>query len=123
MRNNFVLALVAFVFVAINIVIMVMIALPNNPPDIPRFYWPISLVATMIVGVLYWGVLRLLQVPADQDDAGSSIGSKIGLKVNVYEDGDENVPIEMRFLMRDAVGDGTRRRVDYQVRDSHRTSS
>jgi hypothetical protein len=115
MRNDFVLTFVALVFVAINIVILVMTALPESPGTIPRFYWPISLVAVIAVGIVYWGVLRIFEVPEDHDDKGSSIGSKIGLKINVYEEGDENVPIEMRFLMRDAVGDGSRRRVDYKV--------
>lgn len=115
MRNDFVLTFIAFIFVAINIVILVMTALPESPGTIPRFYWPISLVAVMAVGLLYWGVLRIFQVPEDQDDKSSSIGSKLGLKINVYEEGDENVPMEMRFLMREAVGDGSRRRVDYKV--------
>jgi amino acid transporter len=116
MRNDFVLAFIAFVFFGMNIVILVMIALPEDPDTIPRFYWPISMAAVIAFGLLYWGALRVFQVPEDQGDTRSSIGSKVGLKINVYEEGDDNVPIEMRFLMRDAVGDGSRRRVDYKVR-------
>jgi hypothetical protein len=115
-RNDFVLGFIAIVFFSINIVILVMIALPEDPGTIPRFYWPISMAAVVAFSLLYWGALRVFQVPEAQTDTSSSIGSKVGLKIKVYEDGDGDVPVEMRFLMREAVRDGSRRRLDYKVR-------
>lgn len=119
MKNYFVLGFVALVFVCFNIVILVMTARPHDPDTVPRFYWPITVVGVMAFGVFYWGVLRIFQVSAHQDSKPSSISSKLGLEINVYEDGDENVPMEMRFLMREAVGDGSRRRLDYKVCVTH----
>jgi hypothetical protein len=113
MKNNVVLIFVSFVFVSINIVTLVMTALPEGQGSIPSFYWPITLAGVIGLGLIYWGILRILQVKGLKD---RTLGSRIGLEVKVYEEGDENVPEEMKFLMREAVGDGSRRRVQYKVR-------
>lgn len=115
MRNHFVLGFVAVVFVSFNIVILVMTARPNDPDTIPRYYWPVTLVGVIAFGVLYWAILRLFEVSAYKDSKPSSISSKFGLEIKVYEGGDEDIPMEMRFLMREAIGDGSRRRLDYKV--------
>lgn len=115
MRNYVVLICVATIFASFNIVILAITAIPQDPGTIPRFYWPVTIVGVMAFGVCYWGVLRVFQVSSYEDSKPSSIGSKFGLEINVYEEGDENVPVEMRFLMREAVGDGSRRRLDYKV--------
>lgn len=117
-RNPFVLWSVAVAFVSFNVVILVVTAMPQDPGTIPRFYWPVTIVGVMTLGVFYWLVLKIFQVKGYKDSKASSISSKIGLEINVYEEGDEDIPMEMRFLMREAVGDGSRRRLDYKVRFS-----
>ena len=117
LKNRVILLLISFIFVSINVVILVIDALPQKSNTTPRFYWPITILAIFVVGVLYWGVLRMLRAKGSMDmGTERTLGSRLGLEVSIYEQGDQDVPEEMKPLMRDAVRDGTRRRVQYKVR-------
>ncbi|KAF2234857.1 hypothetical protein EV356DRAFT_532407 [Viridothelium virens] len=113
LRNRKLLLLLCFIFVSMNIVILVIEALPLESGTTSRFYWPIALIAIFAFGIIYWAVLRALQ--SDKVKDRGALSSMVGLEVNIYEEGDENMPEEMRSLMRDAARDGSRRRVQYKV--------
>ena len=113
LSNRVLLIFVAIVFAALNLVVMVITALPRDPGKIPRFYWPVALVGLAGFGILYWGFLRLFQ--SNTSNGGYRLGSKIGFHIFVYEQGDD-VPDEMKFPMLEAVLDGSRRRLQYKVR-------
>lgn len=106
--------LVSGAVVSVNIVILVMTALPTGG-SIPNFYWPVTVVGFIGLGVAHWAVLRLLGVKGPKPDGRVTLGSKIGLEVDVYEEGDDDIPEEMRFLMHEAALDGSRRRLKYKV--------
>jgi hypothetical protein len=111
LKNKALLVFVATIFIAMNIVTLVMSALPHNPGQVARSYWPVTAVAVTATAILYWAALRLFQVNNKQ---GSSLGSKVGFQVHIYEDGDE-VPDDMKFPMYEASLDGSRRRLEYKV--------
>ena len=100
--------------VSVNIVILVMTALPTGG-SVPNYYWPVTIVGFIGFGVAYWTVLKVLGVKGPKSGGRVTLGSKIGLEVNVYEEGDDDIPEEMRFLMREAALDGSRRRLKYKV--------
>lgn len=124
MKSNALIYFVSFVFAAINLVTLVMTALPASEGSIPHFWWPVTVAGVIGLGIAYWGFLRLLQVKEGYKTNGQgeharrrwTLREQIGLEVNVYEEGDENVPEEMQFLMYEAIGDGSRRRIQYKVR-------
>ena len=105
--------LVSAAVVSVNIIILVMTALPTSGA-VPNYYWPVTIVGFIAAGVAYWAVLRLLEVKEPK----RTLGSKLGLEVGVYEQGDEDIPDEMRLLMHEAELDGSRRRLRYKVRQS-----
>ena len=107
--------LVSGAIVSVNIVILVMTALPTGG-SIPNYYWPVTILGFISFGVAYWAVLRLLGVGGPKLDGRMTLGSRIGLEVNIYEEGDDDVPEDMRFLMREAVLEGSRRRLKFKVR-------
>ena len=109
--------LVSGAVVSVNIVILVMTALPTGG-SIPNYYWPVTIVGFIGLGVAYWAVLRLLGVKGGKLDSRVTLGSKIGLEIDVYEEGDDDIPEEMGVLMREAALDGSRRRLNYKVRIS-----
>lgn len=100
--------------ISINIIILVMTALPTGG-SVPNYYWPVTIVGFLGLGLAYWAVLRLLGAKGRKSDDRRTLGSKIGLEVGIYEEGDESIPEEMRFLMYEAALDGSRRRVQYKV--------
>lgn len=118
MKNKFILYAVSFLFTGMNILMMVMTALPKDPDTIPRFYWPVTVAACIAAGSIYWGGLKGLQMKFGGQE---SIGKWIGFEVQVYNEGDENIPEMMRNVMVDANLDGSRRRVSYKVSYFHRT--
>ncbi|KAF2099470.1 hypothetical protein NA57DRAFT_55435 [Rhizodiscina lignyota] len=112
LKNKFVLIFVAAIFVGINIVILVITALPNDPGQVACFYWPVAIAGTVVFSVMYWGILRVFQ--PDNSKHRKALASRVGFEVNVYELGDE-VPDDMRFAMYEAGLDGSKRRVQYKV--------
>ena len=118
LTNTVSVVLVSGVFVSVNIVILVMTALPTVD-EVPNYYWPVTIVGFMAFGLAYWGVLRLLGVKGPTPGGRMTLASKIGLEVNIYEEGDDNIPEEMRFLMHEAALDGSRRRLQYKVCDPY----
>lgn len=103
--------LVSIAIVSVNIIILVMTALPTSG-SVPNYYWPVTIVAFIGLGVAYWAVLRMLGVKSPK----WTVGSKLGLEVDVYELGDPGIPPEMGLLMHHASLDGSRRRLIYKVR-------
>ena len=116
MKNHAFLVFVSVIFVAVDIVILVVTALPSGEGDVPRFWWPVILVGVIAFGLIYWSAFKILQ--AGSIGRMRNIGSRIGLEVSIYEPGDESVPEDMRIPLFEAVRDGSRRRVDYKVRFS-----
>jgi hypothetical protein len=126
LRNPVLLYLISSLFVAVNIVMLVVTALPHDPGTTPRFYWAVTVIGVMGFGLVYWAVLRSLQIPGlgrreegeggteNGRERGRTLGERIGVEIRVYE-GDEEVPDDMKFLMYEAGLDGSRRRVRYTV--------
>jgi len=112
LNNSFLRIFVAVAFIVLNLLTMVMTALPKDPGRTARFYWPVSLACLIGFSGVYWAVLRLFQV--NDPKRKSFVAEKLGFKVYIYEEGDE-VPEHMKFPMYEAALDGTRRRLDYEV--------
>ena len=107
---------VAIIFVVSNLFTMVLSARAHQPGQIPRWYWPIALGALIAVALLYWSALRCL---GRQDKPnGKSLGSIIGLRLDIYQQGDSDIPEEMQFMMFEAREAGFRRGLRYTVRNS-----
>ncbi|KAF2108836.1 amino acid permease-domain-containing protein [Lophiotrema nucula] len=112
LKNPLLLASVALTFAGLNIVVMVMTALPVDEGRIPRFYWAVAMGGLAAAGTLYWAFFRLFQ--ANDPKRRWNVASKMGVEVFIYEDGDE-VPDEMDLPMFEAAADGSRRRLDYKL--------
>jgi len=112
LKSPFLLVSVALVFAGLNIVVMVMTALPVDEGRIPRFYWAVAMGGVAVAGTLYCAFLRFFQ--ANNPKHKWSIASKMGIEVYIYENGDD-VPDEMELPMFEAVADGSGRRLDYKV--------
>jgi hypothetical protein len=112
MKNTFILYAVALTFIGMNALMLVMTARPKVQGEIPRFYWPIAVGGCMAMGAVYWALLKSMQLKFGGE---TTLGSKIGFEVQVYNEGDEDIPPRMRFLMEEANLDGSRRRVSYKV--------
>ena len=117
LTNGVTVLFVSSTFVSVNIVILVMTAFPTGG-SVPSYYWPVTIVGFMGFGVAYWAVLRLLGVKGPNRDGRVTLGSKIGLEVGIYEEGDDDIPEEMRFFMHEATLDGSRRRLQFKVLNS-----
>ena len=103
----------AFVFVALNILMLCETARPKVEGQIPRYWWPVAMGAVVVVSTAYWSVFVILQLKLSDSE---TVGQKIGLQVDVYRDGDADLPEGMRLTTKEAnVNDGIRRRVDYKV--------
>ena len=96
-------------FGGLNIVLLVVTAMPHSADTIPRFYWAVMVAAIFAVGCIYWLVLKVLQ---------TSIGRIVGIEVKVHDTTDEasgDIPDSLRALLEQAEKDGSRRRLSYKV--------
>ena len=94
---------IGLLFIGFNVLLLVVTAMPRDPGTVPRFYWAVMLAAIVIAGCLYWSILKLLQ---------SRLGRVVGFQLQVHDSHDE-VPDSLRALMKDAVADGSNRRLVY----------
>lgn len=112
LANKYSRYLVGGTFAALNIVIVIMTARPHKPGTTPRFYWPITIAAVVVVGVVYWMALKALQ---------TRFAAKVGFQVEIHEPGDDDtpedgdIPEDLRSMMIQATADGSRMRVSYKV--------
>ncbi|KAL9044786.1 MAG: hypothetical protein Q9214_002099, partial [Letrouitia sp. 1 TL-2023] len=90
---------------------MALTARANDPGKIPRWYWPIALGAVIAVALLYWSALQCLGPWATLGE--KSLGSIIGLKLDIYQQGDSDIPEDMQFMMFEAREAGFRRGLKY----------
>jgi amino acid transporter len=115
LKNRAFLAFVAILFIAINIVILVLSSLPSNPGKVPRFYWAVSTVALVVAALTYWAILRLCEVKGDKRNR---LAEKFGFYVYLYKEGDDvpdDAPDGQKFSMYEASLDGSDRRLFYKV--------
>ena len=113
LKNKALRYLIVFIFVVSNILTMVLTARTNNPGTIPRWYWPVALGAVIVVAFLYWSALRCL---GRRGRPGrKSLGSMIGLKLDIYQQGDSDIPEDMKFMMFEVREAGIRRGLKYTV--------
>jgi hypothetical protein len=112
LSNKGILYPVTFVFIGMNLLMVVITAMPETPGTIPRYYWPITVLACLAAGAAYWGGLTSLQLKFGSE---RTLGARIGFEVNIYNEGDEDIPEDFRNIMADAFVDGSRRRVTYKV--------
>ena len=107
LRSELSLYLVGIAFISLNILMLVVTARPHTPGTVPRYYWAVLFVGIIAFGTCYWGVLKALQ---------GSIGAKMGFQVQVYEPADDDTSdSRLSALIREAVADGSHRRVCYKV--------
>jgi len=106
--------LFVLIFVVSNLFTIVLTARTNEPGKIPRWYWPIALGGLIAFSLLYWSALRCLGYQTRS--GGKSLGSAIGLKLDIYQQGDSDIPEEMQFLMFEARAAGFRRGLKNTVR-------
>lgn len=105
LTNKHVGRAIATVYIAANVAVLVQGA--RAPARIPRYWWFIVTMLVFTGSFIYWSGLRLLQQPA--------IGRAVGLEVKVHYAHETTAPREMDVAMRMAMGDGSRRRVEYKV--------
>ena len=106
LKNKYARTIIVSVFVAFNIVMLVMYALPKVPGQVPRYFWPICTAIVAIFAVTYWFILQALR---------AKLGEVLGLVLHVYEADGKEVPPSMENAMEDARRDGTRRRTRVEV--------
>lgn len=97
------------VFIGLNMLLLVVTAMPHSANTIPRFYWAVMVAAIFAVAGTYWLVLKVLQ---------TKIGKIIGIEVKIHETTDEdsdNISDSLRALLEQAEKDGSRRRLSYKV--------
>ena len=95
------------IFIAFNILLLVVTAMPHDAGTIPRFYWAVMVAAIIAVAGAYWSAIKVLQ---------TRIGRLIGFQVKVYEHlREEEIPDSLRALWKRAVDDGSNRRLSYKV--------
>ena len=107
LANKYSRYFVGGIFAALNIVIVFMTARPHKPGTTPRFYWPITIAAVVVVGVVYWMALKALQTRS---------AAKVGFQVEIHEAGDDDIPEDLQSMMIQATADGSRMRVSYKAR-------
>lgn len=112
LKNQIFTIFVSFIYVGMNIIILVMTAIPTGS-GIPGYYWTVSIIGFIAFGVFYWGVIRLLGV-TPRPSGRRTLGSRLGLEIRIWEDGDD-VPDQMKPYMDLARADGSKRRLDYKV--------
>jgi hypothetical protein len=100
------------VFGGFNVFIVVVTALPKPPGEVPSFYWPVAIGALVGAATLYWGVLQALQLKIHGQ---KTLGEKIGFEVQIHSQDDDDIPNSLTQLMKEAIADGSRRRVEYRV--------
>jgi hypothetical protein len=101
------------IVVGFNLMIAISTALPRLPGGVPSFYYPVAVAALVCAAILYWGVLRALQW---NWGGNVSLGQRIGFEVRIHSQDDaEELPDSLDQLMREAIADGSRRRVEYKV--------
>ncbi|KAL9122154.1 MAG: hypothetical protein Q9187_001283 [Circinaria calcarea] len=105
LTNKYVGRAVATVYIGANVAVLVQGA--RAPAGIPRYWWFIVTVLVLTGSFIYWSGLRLLQQPG--------IGRAVGLEVKVHYTHEMTAPRDMDDAMRMAVGDGSRRRVEYKI--------
>lgn len=93
-------------FAALNLLIIYMTARPHQAGTIPRFYWSITIAAVVVMGVIYWMVLKALQ---------TRLAAKIGFQLEIHQSGDDDIPEDLRTMMIQATQDGSRMRVSYKA--------
>ena len=113
LKNKALRYFIGFIFAASNILTMVLTARANNPGTIPRWYWPVALGAVIAAALLYWSALRCLGQRGRS--SGKSLGSTIGLKLDIYQQGDSDIPDDMQFMMFEVREAGIRRGLKYTV--------
>ena len=107
-KSKYFLYVFGALFGGLNVTIAVISALPHQPGEVPNFYWPVAIAALVVAATLYWAVLQALQ--------RTWLGEKIGFEVRIHSQDDDDIPDGLTRLMRDAIADGSRRRVEYRVR-------
>lgn len=99
---------IVFLFVALNLLTLVVAARPHGHGDIARFWWPVVLGCVVAVSSLYWLALWALQ-------DGRSLSKKLGIVVKAHH-GDDVVGTDFQQMMADARKDGSNRRMEYVVK-------
>jgi hypothetical protein len=112
MKNLFTRIIFVGVFVGMSLLILISTARPDGPGTTPRFWWPIVLGAIAAASVLYWALLKALQMRWGSED---TLGRRLGFEVKVHETGDSEIPDELATMMEEALADGSRRRLTYKV--------
>lgn len=102
-------------FVAMNLLILVQGARPHSPGTIARFWWPAITGFIFAGSFVYWCGLMLLQARIPLTEF--TVGEVIGFKVIVRYENDEDIPNDFQRVLAQARNDGSRRRVEYQVRE------
>ena len=80
--------------------------MPHDAGTTPRFYWAVMVAAIFVVAGTYWSILQVLR---------TAVGERIGFRVEVHETRDEDISPSLRPLMKQAVADGSHRRLTYKV--------
>jgi amino acid transporter len=116
-QSRWILYSLPYVFAAANIVILIFAGKTHDSGKIPRWWWPVTLVAIIAVSGFYWSAIQLLKktrVPAD-DGSTRTWGDLLGIRLEIYENAAApGVPPEVARDINDAWLsriDGSKRRV------------
>jgi hypothetical protein len=112
LRSKFTLYTFVAIFTGFNTAIVVTVALPRPRGQLPSFYWPVAIAALVTAASVYWGVLQMLQSSWGGE---KPLGERFGFHVRICSKDDDDIPESLTGLMKVAVEDGSRRRVEYRV--------
>lgn len=113
LRNKALRYAVVVLFAGFNVVSLVMSALPADSGTIPRRYWPLSILAVVAVGLVYWSAFPLLRQKIGKN--GRSLGQRVGIEV-LYDNEDSQIDRRLEPAQQEALKDVNRRRAGYRVR-------
>lgn len=120
-RTKWIIAPVALIFAAGNLLVLANSARAKEPGKIPRYWWPATLGIIILGSLVYWGALMLMTVKVKikkGQKKDETIGSRIGFQVIIHkadEASPEPVSEEMEDSIRLSRQDGSKRRVEYEV--------
>jgi hypothetical protein len=114
LKSKFIFWPIVILFIGMNTLVAVVAAMPHKPNTTPRYYWPVAMLVIAIAALLYWTGLTIPQLKLGHES--QTLGSKVGFEVSIYEVGDGDIPEDMRYVIWEAKGEGSRRRVKYTVR-------
>lgn len=117
-RGKWLLYTCPIIFALGNLLVLIFAAKAHNPGKIPRFWWPVTFFLILLSSFVYWGVMMITRKNVEWKGEQKTIGQLIGFEVLVYNRDTEDMPVEVKDSMAEALAakiDGSKRRVEIKT--------